>query len=158
MLWTTRDRSGTLATYLFFDFACTCAGVDVSCVGGLRDDSFKGGCGDQFLFPPVPFREDLGGGCTAKDTGMDQTGEFDAGDVTGGAVDAFEVPDRFGSIGIDFIQEPASIVFVEDTGEAPGVVLEWLDIVDLDEKNVTGFGVLNLEWAGQVVDLSQVDV
>jgi hypothetical protein len=28
---------------------------------------------------------------------VDEAGEFDAGDVAGGAVDAFEVPDGFGS-------------------------------------------------------------
>jgi len=30
---------------------------------------------------------------------VDEAGEFNAGDVAGGAVDAFEVPDGFGSVG-----------------------------------------------------------
>jgi hypothetical protein len=29
---------------------------------------------------------------------VDEAGEFDAGDVAGGAVDSFEVPDCFGSV------------------------------------------------------------
>lgn len=74
--------------------------MDVGRVWWLGDDSLEGGGGDQFSFPPVPFCEDLGGGGTAEDTGVDQPGEFDAGDVAGGAVDAFEVPDCFGPVSV----------------------------------------------------------
>lgn len=47
---------------------------------------------------------------------------------------------------------------MEDTCETPRLVLEGLDILDLNEKDVTGLRSLNLEWAGEVVDTGEVDV
>ena len=59
---------------------------------------------------------------------------------------------------IDFIEESTAIVFVEDTGEAPGLFLERLYVLDLDNEDVSWFGIFNLERTGQVVDLGQVDI
>jgi hypothetical protein len=56
------------------------------------------------------------------------------------------------------IKEPASVVFVENASKAPWMVLKWLDVLYLNEENVAWFGCLDLEWAGEVVYLSQVDV
>lgn len=102
---------------------------------------------------------------------MDEACEADAGDVSGGTEYAFEIPDCFGSGGgelvggegiegdqvrfrVDFVEEAAAIVFVEDAGETPWLFLEGLDVLDFDEEDVTWFGGLDLEGSGKVVDLS----
>ena len=56
------------------------------------------------------------------------------------------------------VEEPAAVVFVEYACEAPGVVLEGLHVLNLDEEDVAWFGALDLEGAGEVVDLGQIDV
>ena len=63
-------------------------GVDGLGFGWLGYDTVEGGGGDEFGFTAVPFGEDLGRGSTAEDAGVDEAGEFDAGDVAGCAVDA----------------------------------------------------------------------
>jgi hypothetical protein len=50
---------------------------------------------DELCLARIPRLEDFGRGRTAEDTGMDQAGEADAGNVAGGAEDTFEVPDGF---------------------------------------------------------------
>ena len=65
--------------------------------GGWGYDSFEGCCGDELSFALVPLGEDFGAGCAAEDTRVDEAGEADARDVAGGAKDAFEVPNGFGS-------------------------------------------------------------
>lgn len=47
---------------------------------------------------------------------------------------------------------------MEDSGKPPWVVLEWLNILDLDEQDIAGLSSLDLEWAGKIVDLRQVDI
>ncbi len=59
---------------------------------------------------------------------------------------------------VDFVEEPTAVVFVEDAGEAPGLLLEGLYVLDLDDEDVSWFGVFNFERTGQVVDFGQVDV
>lgn len=54
--------------------------------------------GDQLTLAVVPDLEDFGGRRTAEDSRVDQAGEAYAGDVAGGAVDAFEVPDGLSSV------------------------------------------------------------
>ncbi len=56
------------------------------------------------------------------------------------------------------VEEPAAIVFVEDAREAPGLVLEGLHVLDLNEEDIAWFGGLDLERPGKVVDLSQINV
>jgi hypothetical protein len=60
--------------------------------------------------------------------------------------------------GIDLIQEPPAIVFVEDTSEAPRLMLKGLNVLYFNKKNVTRLGGLDLERAGEVMDLGEVDV
>jgi hypothetical protein len=55
-------------------------------------------CFDQAAFALVPGFEDFLGGRAAEDSWVDETGEFDAWDVAGRAVDSFKVPDRFGPV------------------------------------------------------------
>ena len=59
---------------------------------------------------------------------------------------------------IDLVEKSTAIVLVEDAGEAPGLLLEGLYVLNLDDEDVSWFGVLNLERTRQVVDLGQVDV
>jgi hypothetical protein len=87
--------SALFADFLFGCFVCA-AGVHIL---GLRGESYvavhvRAGF-DQAGFALVPGVEDFGRGRAAEDSWVDEAGEFDAGDVAGGAVDAFEVPDGF---------------------------------------------------------------
>ena len=59
---------------------------------------------------------------------------------------------------IDLVEESTAIVFVEDACKAPGLVLEGLYVLDLDDEDVSWFGAFDFERTGQVVDLGQVDV
>lgn len=59
---------------------------------------------------------------------------------------------------IDFVEEASAVVFVEDAGEAPGLVLEGLHVLDLDDEDVTWFGVFDFEGPAEVVDLGEIDV
>ena len=68
-------------------------------LGWLRNNALEGRRGDEFAFAFVPVGENFGGRGAAEDARVDEAGEFDAGDVAGGAVDAFEVPDCFGAVG-----------------------------------------------------------
>lgn len=61
-------------------------------------------------------------------------------------------------MGIDFVKESSAIVFVEDTSEAPWLLLEGLHVLDLDHKDIARLGVLDLKRPAQVVDFGQVDV
>lgn len=59
---------------------------------------------------------------------------------------------------IELVKEATSIVFVKDAGKAPWVVLERLDVLNLNKKDVAWLGRLDLKWSRQVVDLSQINI
>src|SRR5438552_1854791 len=61
-------------------------------------------------------------------------------------------PLRFG---VYVIKEASSIVLVEDAGEPPWLLLEWLDVLNLNEEHIAWLGRLDLKWAGQIMDPSQ---
>ena len=61
-------------------------------------------------------------------------------------------------VGVYLIQKPSTIALVEDTCEAPWLLLERLDVLDLDHKNVPRLCCLDLERAREIMDLSQIDV
>ena len=67
-------------------------------LGWLRDNALKGRGGDEFAFAFVPLGEDFGRRGAAEDARVDEAGELDAGNVAGGAVDAFEVPYCFSAV------------------------------------------------------------
>ena len=54
------DGAGAFFADLFFEGGFGGAGVHVYRLRWLGDDAFKGGCGDKFGFPTVPFCEDGG--------------------------------------------------------------------------------------------------
>lgn len=95
---------------------------------------------------------------------MNQSSKADAGNMPTGTEDAFKVPDclcpkasirtsgqesikknlRFW---IKLIQETSSILLVKNTRESPGLLFEWLNVLNLNEQNVAGLGSLNIEWS-----------
>lgn len=60
--------------------------------------------------------------------------------------------------GVEFVEKATAVLFVEDAGEAPGLVLHGLHVHDFDDEDVAGLGGFDLEGPGQVVDLGQVNV
>ena len=47
---------------------------------------------------------------------------------------------------------------MEDAGKPPWLLLEWLDVLNLNEEHIAWLGRLYLKWAGQIMDPSQVDI
>lgn len=68
------------------------------------------------------------------------------------AKNPFKVPNRLRRLGIQFVEEAAAVVLVEDAGEAPGRVLQRLHVLDLDEQDVARLGGFDFEGPGEVVD------
>lgn len=144
----------------------------------LRNHSVSVSIGrNELALAAVPFGEDLCGRRASQDSGMDQAGKPDVGDMAGGAEDALKIPDRlrtatysasprlsrekhrhYSRLGIDLIQQPPSILAMEDAAESPRLVLERLHILDLDQQNVARFGGVDVKRAGKIVDLGEVDV
>jgi hypothetical protein len=102
------DGSCAFFANLFFQFASGGAGVDVLRLRGLSDSAVEVGmCGYEFAFALVPEFEDVLRGGTAKDAGVDEACETDAGDVARGAEDAFEIPDGFRSVRCQSLSMPS---------------------------------------------------
>lgn len=59
---------------------------------------------------------------------------------------------------INLIQEATAVLLGKDTSEAPRLVLEGLNIHDLYKQDIAWLRALDLEGAGEVVDLCEVDV
>lgn len=135
-------------------FIC-CTGMRISRQRRVRDCSRCSASsllGDEFTFTPIPFCEDLGGGCAAQDTRVNQTCEFDARDVPGCAVYTLKIPDCFCPalisafffffsvrmmkgylrMRINLIQKPAPILFMKNTRKPPRLVFKGLHILDFD--------------------------
>ncbi len=66
--------------------------------------------------------------------------------------------ERRSRVGIYLVQKATTIVFVEDSSEAPRLFLKWLHVLDLDHKHISRLCGLDLEGASQVVNSCQVDV
>lgn len=59
---------------------------------------------------------------------------------------------------VDLVEETASIVLVKHARKAPGLLLEWLHVLDLYHENISRFGAFHLKRARQVVNLGEVNV
>lgn len=59
---------------------------------------------------------------------------------------------------INLIQEATAVLLGKHASEPPRLVLEWLDVHDLYEQDIAWLCALDLEGAGEVVDLGEVDV
>ena len=99
---------------------------------------------------------------------MNKAREADMREMAGGTEYAFEVPDGFGAarrgrgsaheprciwgkleglrFRIYFVEKATAIVFVKDAGEAPGLLLEGLHVLDLNDENVSRLSILYLKW------------
>jgi hypothetical protein len=95
VLRTARDSPRTLAADLGLGLLIRTTGVNIDRLRWVGDFAVQLVRFDQIALTLVPRRQDLGGGCTAQDTGVDEAGELDVGDVAGGAEDALEIPDSF---------------------------------------------------------------
>lgn len=60
--------------------------------------------------------------------------------------------------GVEIIEKAAAVFACKDAGEAPWVVLQRLDVLDLDDQDVAGFCALDLKRAGEIVDACQIDI
>ena len=58
---------------------------------------------------------------------------------------------------INLVQEPSSIVLRKDSSESPGLLIEWLYVLDLQHQNITRLCCLNIKRSSEVVDLGEVD-
>lgn len=155
MLRATGDRTRALASDPLLDARIgLVASVAVGRLRRLSNDAVKGIGGDKFALALVPSFEDGGGRRAAENPWVDEAGEADVGNVSGGAEDTFEVPDclctrsggvsrwlmgtkrRNGAVslrfGVEIVEETAAIFTGKYTSKSPRVVLEWLDVLDLD--------------------------
>ncbi len=101
MLGATGNGSCTFLADLVFDISCSAACVYVLRLWGLRNDFFEflhGVGADELAFTAVPFGQDFGGWGAAEDTGVDEAGEADVGDVAGRCKNTFKIPDGFGTV------------------------------------------------------------
>ena len=99
MLRSSRDSPRALVANLLLDVFGCAARVRILCVRRLCDIAAQVLVRfDELAFASVPGVEDFGGGSAPEDARVDEAGEADAGDVAGGAVNAFEVPDGFCSV------------------------------------------------------------
>jgi hypothetical protein len=96
MFWTSRDRPRSLFGNLLGDGLICCAGMAIVFQGRICDSTCEIGCRDQFAFTTIPFSEYFSRGSAAQNSRVDEACEFDAGDVSGGAIDALKVPDSLG--------------------------------------------------------------
>ncbi len=94
---------GSLLPDLFLDVATRGPGVHVLRLGWFGDDRVELVFADQLPFTLVPGREHFGRGRAAHDTGVDQAREANVRDVTGGAEDAFKVPDCLCGMRVEII-------------------------------------------------------
>ena len=59
---------------------------------------------------------------------------------------------------VDLIKKASPVVLVEYARKAPRLLLEWLHILDLHHEDISRFRAFHLKWAGQVVNLGEVDI
>lgn len=48
---------------------------------------------------------------------------------------------------IDFVQEATPVLFVKNSGETPELLLEGLDVLNLDDEDISWLSAFDLEWA-----------
>ena len=94
VLGTAWDRSRSLTADLGLELSVGASGVHVLGIRKLGNNTIELVGGDELSFTAVPLGEDGSTGCTTEDTRVDETGEADVWNVSGGAEDPFEVPDR----------------------------------------------------------------
>ena len=102
-LWSARNgTSALLADLLGSSFICMST-VHVDRLWRLGYITIKRVCLDEFALSPIPLGQYFSGRSTAQDAWMNQSSEADMRDVARRAVDAREIPNCLGRLGIDLI-------------------------------------------------------
>lgn len=178
MLGTSRDSSGPFPANLLPQSSISAANVARLRLRWKGNNAVHvAALLNKLGFAVVPFFQHLMRWGTSQDARMDQAGELDARDVTRAAVYAFKVPDCLGSaahssasvppgvvsgdrirLGVDLIQKSTTILFCKYTSETPRLVWQGLNVLDLNEKNITGLSRLDLEGSAQIMDSGEVNV
>ena len=114
--------------------------------------------GDQLGFALVPLGQQFVRRGTADQSGMGQAGKPHARDVPRRGVDAVEVPDGLGRVGIMVGEEATAVIAGEDAGESPLVAPQAADVEDVDDQDVARLGPLDFDRSAQHVHDGQVDV
>src|SRR5699024_5420980 len=126
------------------------AGEGRSSSGRNRERGYSLGIGsDERLLPPVPLGQEIGGGGSARESGVLNTRIANSRDVARGALLAAEVPHRLVRVGKVVGEESATVYFREDPGIPPPftAVLPLglggrADVDDVDDEQVAGLGSL----------------
>lgn len=161
MLRPAGDRPRALPCNSSADIAIGRSGMRICLMGRQRDNTLSVGSAalsNELGFTPVPLCKHFSRGCTTQDAWVHQTRKTHTGNVPARAVDTVKVPDGLGRLGIVLVEEAAAILLVEDTREAPWLMVKRLDVSDVDNEHVTWLGASDVEGTGEVVDLGEVHV
>ena len=89
---------------------------------------------------------------------MGDAGETHTGNVTGGGVDAFQIPDGLGGLGVVIGEEATTVFLGEDARETPLITLQSADIKNVDHQDVSGLGPIDPDWPTKDMDDLQIDI
>lgn len=64
----------------------------------------------------------------------------------------------FSSLGVVVVEEAAAVLFIEDGGESPGALVEWLHVLDFDDEDIAGLCTFDFEGTAEVVGGSEIAV
>jgi hypothetical protein len=100
MFWTSGDSPGAFLAYLLLQGSSCGSGVHISWLWRLCNGAVEMGVrGDKLALTSVPQVENFRRRRTPENTRVNEPCETDAGNVARTAEDAFEVPDRFRTVG-----------------------------------------------------------
>lgn len=98
------------------------------------------------------------GGGAADQARVGDAGETNAGNVAGGGVDAFQIPDGLGSLGVVIGEETTTVLLGEDAREAPLIPLQGTDIKDVHHQDVAGLGAVDPDRAAENVNDLEIHI
>mmetsp|Transcript_37629 Transcript_37629/g.53068 ORF Transcript_37629/g.53068 Transcript_37629/m.53068 type:complete len:210 (+) Transcript_37629:4149-4778(+) len=89
---------------------------------------------------------------------MDQTSEFDTGNVTTGAIDPVQIPACLASAGVVICQEASSVLLGKGTRKAPFVTVQASQVQKLHFEQVARLGCGNGEGTTQIMNLTEIHI
>ena len=110
------------------------------------------------LFAGVPRFEQFLVGQTADQTGMDEAGEPDPGDVPGMRVEARNIPDRLLRQREVVGEKAAAVLLGEEAVEAPRALGKDADVENIDNEEIARLGAVHADRPGQKVHNAQINV
>ena len=117
-----------------------------------------GGGLHQFRLATVPLIQQLLGRGAADQARVGDAGETHTGNVAGGGVDALQIPDGFGGLGVVIGEEATAVLLGEDARESPFIALQGADIKNVDHQDVAGLGPIDPDRSTQDVNNLQIDI